>query len=113
MTSGRHDFTLLTFVVRQLGLENLLSHITRKLQTIMKRPQPVVRTHNVVYVPIGSQAQKWHYDDDIRHMNCKNYSYFTILIHLNSIDNDCGGTEVRLIKDDTSLTDLVSQVIVL
>ena len=25
MTSGRHDFTLPTFVVRQLGLENLLT----------------------------------------------------------------------------------------
>jgi hypothetical protein len=54
---------------------------------------PRIRTHNVVFVPVGSKCQKWHTDDD-NSKKRKQHRYFTILIQLNSIDSNCGGTEV-------------------
>jgi len=54
--------------------------------------EPKLRTHNIVFVPVGCPAQSWH-TDDIAHEG-KTHRYFTILIHLNPIDDGCGGTEV-------------------
>lgn len=53
---------------------------------------PQVRTHNIVYVPINTREQKWHYDD--KSNQGKYHRYFTVLIHLNEIDSESGGTEV-------------------
>ena len=58
----------------------------------MGNPRPEIRTHNVVFVPVGSTPQKWHADDTTH--KCKMQRYFTILIHLNPIDQECGGTEI-------------------
>jgi hypothetical protein len=45
-----------------------------------------------MFAPVGSEAQTWHYDDSVRRSNV--YRYFTILVPLNPIDDDCGGTEI-------------------
>jgi hypothetical protein len=83
------------FVVEQLKLEELLEPIYSQLRTIMSHnPAPRIRTHNVVFVPVGSKHQKWHTDDDFDKKKRKVHRYFTILIQLNSIDSNCGGTEV-------------------
>jgi hypothetical protein len=58
----------------------------------MGTPSPTLRTHNIVFVPVNSEAQPWHCDDNFRRM--KVHRYFTILIHLNSIDSVSGGTEI-------------------
>jgi hypothetical protein len=48
-----------------------------------------------VFVPIGTPAQPWHADDNIREgKGERRHRYFTILIHLNTIDENCGGTEI-------------------
>lgn len=91
---GRYDITLPTFVTRQLGLEEALSPVLERLKSIMGTPTPQIRTHNVVFVPIGSPSQEWHFDDARRHHGTR-HRYFTILVHLNIIDEDCGGTEIR------------------
>ena len=89
---GRFDIRLPEFVIQQLQLELILKPITDKLRTIMGHPTPEIRTHNVVFVPVGSTPQKWHADDT--NHRCKMHRYFTILIHLNPIDQECGGTEI-------------------
>ena len=89
---GRYDIRLPDFVVEELGLPGILEPILNKLRTIMGTPKPVLRTHNVVLAPVGSTEQLWHTDDTLK--EGKVHKYFTILIHLNPIDSDCGGTEI-------------------
>jgi hypothetical protein len=89
---GRFDLKLPDFVVQQLKLTELLSPILEKLRPIMCS-EPQLRTHNIVFAPVGSKPQQWHTDDSAMKQR-KPYRYFTILIHLNSLDSKCGGTEV-------------------
>lgn len=70
---------------------------------------PKLRTHNIVFAPIGSKAQSWHVDDSMRSRN-NIYSYFTVLIHLNPIDDKCGGTEIwskNLKRSDMVILNLI------
>lgn len=89
---GRFDLKLPDFVVQALKLNEVLNPLLEKLRTIMGS-EPQLRTHNVVFAPVGSKAQQWHTDDSIMKQR-RPYRYFTILIHLNSLDSKCGGTEV-------------------
>jgi len=107
IVSGRFDLSLPTFVVRQLELEKVLEPILSVLSTIMGRPQPIIRTHNVVFVPVGCPAQQWHYDDSRKTPEGSKHRYFTILVNLNTIDSKCGGTEIRMLVDGELRTDLV------
>jgi hypothetical protein len=79
-------------VVCALQLEALLEPILARLREIMGSPPPRVRTHNLVFVPVGCPAQAWHCDDTVA--RGVTHRYFTILIHLNPLDALCGGTEV-------------------
>ncbi|KAJ1389047.1 hypothetical protein B484DRAFT_409455 [Ochromonadaceae sp. CCMP2298] len=63
----------------------------------MGHPAPQLRTHNVVFCPVGSGVQEWHVDDKIK--QSKTPRYYTILIHLNPLDSHCGGTEVWMKKE--------------
>jgi hypothetical protein len=99
---GRYDLKLPDFVVEALKLEEKIEPILNKLRGIMG-PKPEIRTHNVVFVPVGSYAQQWHADDCMKKR--KQPRYFTILIHLNSLDTGCGGTEVW--SDKKNCGDLV------
>lgn len=45
----------------------------------MGNPVPQLRTHNIVWVPIGSPQQNWHYDDRST-KELKRHRYFTILV---------------------------------
>ena len=97
--NGRYDMRLPDFVVEHLGLTEKLQPILDLLKTVMGTPTPQIRTQNVVFAPVGSEAQAWHIDDT----PAKIHRYFTILIHLNPIDEHCGGTEVyskQLMKGD-------------
>jgi ectoine hydroxylase-related dioxygenase (phytanoyl-CoA dioxygenase family) len=85
-------------------LEDRLKPILLRLRSVMGQREPFVRTHNVVFVPCGSDAQPWHYDDSVRLLSHRRY--FTILISLNPIDENCGGTEIW--DDYSNKTDLVS-----
>ena len=91
---GRFDMRIPEFVVQELNLEEVMAPILRRLDTVMmttKKPQ--LRTHNVVFCPVGSEDQIWHVDDCQRKKGSP-HRYFTILIHLNHIDGNCGGTEI-------------------
>ena len=101
--AGRYDLRLPDYVVEQLGIIGRLQPILDRLMTIMGLPKPFLRTHNVVFSPVGSVGQDWHVDDTIR--QGKVYRYFTILIHLNSIDDRCGGTEIW--SDKLQRSDLI------
>ena len=91
---GRFDLKLPPWLVETLGINQILEPILIKLKEIMKTSStPKLRTHNIVFAPVGSTAQSWHVDDSLITRN-NIYSYFTILIHLNSIDDKCGGTEI-------------------
>jgi hypothetical protein len=105
ITTGRYDLRLPQFVVDQLQLDAVLGPILEKLSSVMGTPAPQVRTHNVVFVPVGSKPQKWHVDDTVR--EGKTHRYFTILIHLNSLDSCCGGTEMWIEKQQCG--DMVSE----
>lgn len=94
------------FVVEELRLNEILEPILSKLRSVMGTPVPQIRTHNVVFVPVGSHSQQWHTDDSMK--KHKAHRYFTVLIHLNSLDNLCGGTEVW--SDERQLSDLVSSL---
>lgn len=72
----------------------------------MGHPAPQIRTHNVVFVPVGSRAQRWHVDDCKVSRKSKQ-RYFTILVHLNPLDSNSGGTEVWLEREKKG--DLVSR----
>jgi len=90
---GRYDIRLPDFVVEQLNLQSYLEPILSKLRSVMgTTPRPVIRTQNLVFVPVGSPPQEWHCDDTIKVP--KAARYFTILIHLNPIDSMSGGTEI-------------------
>jgi hypothetical protein len=103
---GRYDLQLPEFVIDELRLDSLLSPITALLATIMRTsPVPSMRTHNVVFAPVHSPSQQWHYDDTSDQR--KPYRYFTILIHLNALDKGCGGTEIWMEASEKG--DLVSE----
>ena len=89
---GRFDMKLPDWVVDELNIPQLLQPILDRLKTIMGTPVPSIRTHNVVFAPVGSPAQAWHMDDSMQ--EGKRFRYFTVLIHLNPIDDECGGTEI-------------------
>ena len=55
--------------------------------------EPRIRTHNIMFVPVGCKNQTWHIDDR-KPTNPKYSKYFTILVQLNEIDDACGGTEL-------------------
>lgn len=96
---GRYDLKLPDFVADALDLPGVLEPILAHLRAIMpSSPAPVLRTHDVVFAPMHSPAQKWHYDDSADQR--KPYRYFTILIHLNPIEPACGGTEIWVEKAD-------------
>lgn len=79
------------FVVESLQLGSILEPVLDRLRSIMGTPVPQIRTHNLVFVPVGTAPQAWHCDDTLQ---SKTHRYFTILIHLNPIDSMCGGTEL-------------------
>jgi hypothetical protein len=60
-----------------------------------KHKKAQLRTHNVVFCPVGSETQIWHVDDCNRKQGLP-HRYFTILVQLNHIDALCGGTEIWL-----------------
>ena len=91
---GRYDLRIPDYVVDALGLNDILEPITSRLQSIMGTPTPIIRTHNIVFVPAGTEAQGWHADDSLKEVKLKKHRYFTVLIHLNPIDHKCGGTEI-------------------
>ena len=101
---GRYDLQLPDFVIANLQLEHHLAPILTRLTDIMGLPTPKVRTHNVVFVPVGSGIQEWHVDDSM--ILRKQHRYFTILIHLNPLDAYCGGTEIWM--ENIQKGDLVS-----
>ena len=57
--SGRFDLTLPEFVVDQLKLKDVLEPLLALLRSIMSvgKKKPELRTHNIVFVPVGSQEQ--------------------------------------------------------
>lgn len=93
-TIGREDMKLPSFVIEQLEISNLLEPILSYLRRIMTK-NPIIQTQNIVCVPIGSPTQNWHYDfaENLNHFE-EAQSYYTILIHLNHLDEQCGGTEI-------------------
>ena len=88
---GRYDMKIPDFVIEQLQLNQILEPVLERLRSIMTTPIPQIRTHNLVFVPVGCEPQAWHCDDTLK---SRIYRYFTILIHLNPIDSMCGGTEL-------------------
>eukprot|EP01039_Chlorochromonas_danica_P006704 gene6704-7412_t len=92
---GRYDLKLPDYVVDHLGLAAVLQPILAKLSTVM-RGQPTLRTHDVVFAPVSSPSQKWHYDDCADQRTP--YTYYTVLISLNPLDSGCGGTEIWIDK---------------
>lgn len=92
---GRYDLKLPDYVVDHLGLAAVLQPILTKLSTVM-RGQPTLRTHDVVFAPVSSPSQKWHYDDCADQRTP--YTYYTVLISLNPLDSGCGGTEIWIDK---------------
>jgi len=89
---GRYDMRLPDDLVKELRLAEKLEPILELLRPIMGTPEPQIRTHNIVFVPVGSGHQRWHADDTLNQL--KKQRYFTILIHLNITDELGGGTEV-------------------
>jgi hypothetical protein len=82
------------FVAAELKLADTLQPILSRLRTVMSATStPELRTHNIVYVPVGSKDQEWHVDDVLIGRG-RLQRYFTILIHLNRVDDLCGGTEI-------------------
>ena len=60
----RYDMKLPEFVVRELKLEQILAPILALLDTIMVTTKKAhLRTHQVVFCPVGSEDQIWHVDD--------------------------------------------------
>lgn len=89
LSLGRFDTKLPRYVIEQLKLSTILEPILSDLRTLMPiSSRPILRTHNVVFVPVNSPSQPWHYDHD-----SKENSYFTILINL-ALGKNCGGTEI-------------------
>lgn len=102
--SGRYDIKIPIYVIEQLTLSIILEPILMSLRSIMPNSSnPILRTHNIVFVPAGSPTQQWHYDDD-----SNDDSYFTILINL-TFPKNCGGTEIW--NDSLKKGDLVSKLI--
>ena len=57
---GRYDFKIPDYVIADIGIDTLLEPILSRLRTLMvMNPKPILRTHNVVFVPVGSYAQQW------------------------------------------------------
>ena len=98
---GRYDMKLPDFVVDASNVSHYLEPLLKKLRTIMGPKEPRIRTHNVMFVPVGCKNQAWHTDD--RKRTDRKYSkYFTILVQLNDIDDACGGTELYDTRTRTS-----------
>lgn len=57
----------------------MLAPLLDRLRTIMGNPTPQLRTHNIVWVPMDSPQQSWHYDDRST-KELKHHRYFTILV---------------------------------
>ena len=89
--------------MESLNIMQKIEPILKILREIMGPRTPHIRTHNVMFAPVGSEAQTWHYDDSVRRSNV--YRYFTILVPLNPIDDDCGGTEIW--SDSLKRSDMV------
>jgi hypothetical protein len=66
---GRFDLKIPHFVVEELQLEKVLNPILSRLRKIMGTPIPKIRTHNVVFVPVGCPPQAWHCDDTLKENN--------------------------------------------
>lgn len=65
--TGRLEITVPSFVVNDLRLNEILEPILSRLRTVMgHHPEPEIRTHNIVFAPVGSAAQEWHCDDSFR-----------------------------------------------
>ena len=61
---GRYDMKLPEFVVRELKLEEILAPVLALLDTVMVTTKKAhLRTHQVVFCPVGSEDQIWHVDD--------------------------------------------------
>ena len=52
--TGRYDLRLPDYVIADLKLEERLQPILSRLASIMGHPKPQLRTHNVVFVPVGT-----------------------------------------------------------
>ncbi len=65
--------------------------ILARLRRLMGTPEPRVRTHNIVFVPVGSPPQALHCDDTLKEGV---YRYFTLVENLDPLDSLCGGTEL-------------------
>jgi hypothetical protein len=63
---GRFDLQVPDFVISALGMDILLAPMLELLATVMGQPKPAMRTHNIIFVPVGSGAQRWHFDDCLR-----------------------------------------------
>ena len=103
---GRFDIRIPPFVVEVLQLEKYLAPLLEKLREIMGPKPPVLRTHDIIFAPVGSPAQPWHVDDSSRKGVQGIHKYFTILVHLNPIEERCGGTEIW-VADKINKGDLV------
>lgn len=84
------------YVVEELNLLEHLEPILSRLSSIMlPSPVPKIKTHNIIFAPVGSACQQWHADDVLYRPSANGkHRYFTILIHLNPINSNCGGTEI-------------------
>ena len=58
-TAGRFDMRIPEFVVEQLKLKSVLGPLLEHLRSIMTvgKKVPELRTHNIVFVPVGSHEQ--------------------------------------------------------
>ena len=64
---GRFDIKIPKFVVEELRLEALLEPILSRLKSIMSPHRtPLLRTHNIIFAPVGSASQTWHVDDSMK-----------------------------------------------
>ena len=64
---GRFDIKIPKFVVEELQLERVLEPILSRLRSIMSPHRtPLLRTHNIIFAPMGSAAQTWHFDDSVK-----------------------------------------------
>lgn len=92
---GRFDMALPRFLVDELRLEERLAPLIARLRNVArKRPSPDFRTHDLVRVPAGGMDQRWHMDHAEKE-GTRRYGYFTILVGLNKIPPECGGTQIR------------------
>jgi ectoine hydroxylase-related dioxygenase (phytanoyl-CoA dioxygenase family) len=86
----REDMTMPMAFVKKLDLPEVLKPLTTQLSHVMrKEPKPELQTWNIIHVPPGCDEQELHFDDEERHDDNR---YVTILVSLNSIPKESGGT---------------------